>query len=243
MTLPTTPPRPRSGINFSAILQAENWDQLRESTQRLLHALALDHFMLKTDITFPNGTFQCRLFGSLPTGVLNMFHTNEQSDDDPVNHHFLQSILPLTWQIVPWCAMKGAGHTYSLLKAHGVRHGISVPVRGDFVASRVDFYGNVPETFPLSSGRYADLHLLALYLHEAAHLLRYREALGEVPLLSEREIECLRWCARGKTSEETALIVGISHHTVNHHIKSVQTKLNVYSMRQAINRAATMNLI
>lgn len=55
--------------------------------------------------------------------------------------------------------------------------------------------------------------------------------------LSNREIECLIWAANGKTAEDTALILKVSTDTINHHRRSVLSKLNCKTLTQAIYKA------
>lgn len=62
-------------------------------------------------------------------------------------------------------------------------------------------------------------------------------------VLSEREIECLRWSALGKTSAEIELIVGISGNTVNFHLKNATRKLDASSRTLAVVKAIRMHLI
>lgn len=52
--------------------------------------------------------------------------------------------------------------------------------------------------------------------------------------LSNRERSCLHWAAVGKTSWETALILGVSEHTVNFHLKNACRKLGVRTRRAAV---------
>lgn len=54
------------------------------------------------------------------------------------------------------------------------------------------------------------------------------------PCLSLREREILLWSADGKTSEETAIILGISHDAVNFLHKKIQKKMGVKNRAQAI---------
>ena len=62
-------------------------------------------------------------------------------------------------------------------------------------------------------------------------------------LLSTREIECLSWSAKGKTSEIIAIILGISENTVRFHMKNIFKKLDVSSRPHAISKAASLNLL
>jgi DNA-binding NarL/FixJ family response regulator len=61
--------------------------------------------------------------------------------------------------------------------------------------------------------------------------------------LNEREVECLTWSARGKTSPEIAAILSLSKRTVNFHIENACRKLNVATRTEAVARAASGRLI
>ncbi|MFX6011048.1 helix-turn-helix transcriptional regulator, partial [Acinetobacter baumannii] len=61
--------------------------------------------------------------------------------------------------------------------------------------------------------------------------------------LNSREIETLTWAARGKTSAEIAILVGLSKRTVDFHIDNARTKLGVATRIQAAIKATTGRLI
>ena len=61
--------------------------------------------------------------------------------------------------------------------------------------------------------------------------------------LTAREIECLRWSAAGKSSEEIAIILSISSHTVVSYLKSAMRKLDAVNRMQAIARACRYRLL
>jgi DNA-binding response OmpR family regulator len=61
--------------------------------------------------------------------------------------------------------------------------------------------------------------------------------------LGEREIECLTWAARGKTSSEIAQIIGTSKRNVDFHIETACRKLDVATRVQAAVKAVTGRLI
>ena len=54
------------------------------------------------------------------------------------------------------------------------------------------------------------------------------------PSLTRREIECLGWCAEGKSYWETAVILGISERTVSFHMEAVRSKLKATSNAHAV---------
>lgn len=61
--------------------------------------------------------------------------------------------------------------------------------------------------------------------------------------LTPREIECLQWASAGKTSHETAIIIGRSVETVRLHLKNAIRKLDACNRVQAVATAAQMGLI
>ena len=61
--------------------------------------------------------------------------------------------------------------------------------------------------------------------------------------LSDREVECLTWAARGKTSAEIAQIIGTSKRNVDFHIETACRKLDVVTRVQAAVKAVSGRLI
>ena len=102
----------------------------------------------------------------------------------------------------------------------------------------------------------AELHLIATYFHafvtelepEAGSGYFVRNTLGNRPVagrrskLAPREIDCLRWCAFGKTAHEIAIIEQLSVHTVRDYLKSGMAKLDSRTQAQAVARALKYGL-
>jgi DNA-binding NarL/FixJ family response regulator len=88
-----------------------------------------------------------------------------------------------------------------------------------------------------------DLEILATII--AARLGRgaRNEVWSRHVALNDRELECLTWSARGKTSPEIAQILSLSKRTVNFHIENACRKLNVSTRTEAVARAASGRLI
>ncbi len=61
--------------------------------------------------------------------------------------------------------------------------------------------------------------------------------------LNDREVETLTWAARGKTSAEIAMILGLSKRTVDFHIDNARIKLGAATRVEAAIKAATGRLI
>ena len=61
--------------------------------------------------------------------------------------------------------------------------------------------------------------------------------------LTHRQLECLRWAQAGKSSNDIGVILGISHRTVDSHIKEACARLEVRTRVQAISRAIELGLL
>ncbi len=62
-------------------------------------------------------------------------------------------------------------------------------------------------------------------------------------LLSERELEVLRWSCDGKTSADIAQIINLSEATVNFHVRNACNKLGTSNRTAAAVRAALLGLL
>ncbi|MBB4064100.1 transcriptional regulator VisN [Gellertiella hungarica] len=95
--------------------------------------------------------------------------------------------------------------------------------------------------FILSPDRLRDVGLMTAYLRSFAEASVQK---GERDCdLTEREIECLYWIAEGKTSDEIAVILGISRNTINNYITSVMRKTATKTRSEAIAYAVRNNLV
>ena len=61
--------------------------------------------------------------------------------------------------------------------------------------------------------------------------------------LTDRERECLLWSARGKSSWDIGMIIGISEFTANFHIRNACAKLQATNRIPGITKAIRLGLI
>lgn len=167
---------------------------------------------------------------------------------DPVIVTSLQARLPFFWNqnafLKPF--QKIQKRVFFEARAFSISSGYSIPVRGP---------NNDLGVFSMVSSNDADLvdairlegsSILstAMQAHDRAMVLSAGQtARQQDPVLSPREIECLKWAAEGKTTEEIASAISISAATVNYHIGKVTTKLAAANRHHAAIIAIRLNLI
>ncbi len=88
-----------------------------------------------------------------------------------------------------------------------------------------------------------DFDVLALVINARLARVARMDIWPKLIELSKREIETLTWSARGKTSDEIALILGMSKRNVDFHIDRARSKLGVATRTQAVVKAVTGRLI
>ena len=88
-----------------------------------------------------------------------------------------------------------------------------------------------------------DFEILAAIIDARLGKGARNEVLARRVALNDREVECLTWSARGKTSPEIATILSIAKRTVNFHIENACRKLNVATRTEAVVKAASARLI
>jgi DNA-binding CsgD family transcriptional regulator len=94
---------------------------------------------------------------------------------------------------------------------------------------------------PVFERRAAELSTLSLRLM-AAYNDRGSSPDGLVHL-TRREIQCLKWAAKGKTDSEIAEIVKIAMPTVRFHMRNAADKMGVAGRPQAVHRASVLGYV
>lgn len=165
---------------------------------------------------------------------------------DPVVWAARTTTLPFHWNDL--AAKFPKAHQLPIHEAgeFGLKNGITVPLRGPGQCSATfNFTAPLPngEAAGLWRERHFDLHLLALYAHEAIVNRVYATPDDRLIILYPRERECLLWASRGKTAWEIGNILHLSEQTVTGYLKSAARKLGVYSKTHAVVKAILLGII
>jgi DNA-binding CsgD family transcriptional regulator len=130
----------------------------------------------------------------------------------------------------------------SLLAHHGHVDVMGVPVRAGRKRYALVLSAEAPDR--LAARAFAKVELLCSY---ALSLLLPGSGAATVgqtgATLSERERECLFWVAEGKTTDDIALILGVSSGTCNNHLSSAIGKLGARNRALAVSLAIRQGLI
>ncbi len=121
--------------------------------------------------------------------------------------------------------------------------GVSVPIHGSMGRVAV-------VSFASSDSQANSAPNMKWFATVAAQFHTVYEDLGGVsyeanvaPSLTPREIDCLSWAAKGKSSWDISVIIGISHNTVNYHMKNALRKFETSSRVVAVVKAIRFGLL
>ena len=78
-----------------------------------------------------------------------------------------------------------------------------------------------------------ELRMIAYAFHKQVRNLFHPSYIIEGVSLSLRQVQCLEWLARGKTIEETAMLLKVKPSTVKQHLQIVREKLGVHTSAHA----------
>ncbi|MCU0832324.1 MAG: LuxR family transcriptional regulator [Rhizobiaceae bacterium] len=153
---------------------------------------------------------------------------------DPVIEFAQTSTRPFRWWDVEAEAALSdkQRHYFHQLRRFGFSDGLGVPVFGP--AQLVGYFGVGRMNGPLDL---SDTEMLALQaVCERAHLRMFELSISMrvQTKLTQREIEILEWVSVGKSNDVIAVILGISKHTIDTHLRRIFTKLESTNRTEAV---------
>jgi LuxR family quorum-sensing system transcriptional regulator CciR len=180
-----------------------------------------------------------------PTSWTDYYFEHDYQAKDPVVLRAPTLDRPFLWDSIGEELPLTQGQATMMEEAREarLRDGVGVPLHGA--------QGNVCLlTFAAGDGHpdpAAELNKLAL-LSAQFHAVyseigRTKIAKGKVPFLTDRELECLRWIAVGKTSWDIGVILGISESAVKFRVKRTFQKLGTNNRIMAVVKAIRRGLI
>jgi DNA-binding CsgD family transcriptional regulator len=166
---------------------------------------------------------------------------------DPVLQRLKVSSAPFIYDQALYVA-SNAGDLWEQQAAYGYRTGISMALHlsgGRHFLLGVDRDAPLPNDQDEVMRLMADLQLLGAFAQETAVRLMIPQAQidTQIPRLSAREQEILRWARDGKSSDVIAQLLNISLSTVNYHLRSAMQKLAVATKHQAAAKADSLGLL
>ncbi|TIL22101.1 MAG: LuxR family transcriptional regulator [Mesorhizobium sp.] len=124
----------------------------------------------------------------------------------------------------------------------GLRYGVTVPLHGPGDSFAFMSFAQSSDC-EFQDRTITHLQFAAIQFHLRVAKLSNEVAPRQAHDLSPKEIECLLWVARGKSSGEIGTILGRSGNTIDFHLKNVMRKLDTTSRTVAAIKAVKLGII
>ncbi len=164
---------------------------------------------------------------------------------DPVMQHCKHHGTPIVWGQQTYVSAD-LGERWEHQAAFGYKAGIAVAMHmpnGRHYFIGLDRDGPLPSHSGELTRTVADIQLFAVFAQEAALRILLPETDLDLPKLSVRELECLRWTMEGKTAWELGQILKITEQTAARHINNATQKLGCINKLQAVLKALRLGIL
>ena len=232
---------------FSFIESANRLDQAGDLSELLcasVKRLGFEHLVIGA-LTHPKnyGTESPALLNTMPQMWSEHYFKSNYEKIDPVIRNVAVQTLPFRWSAMP-VENRQQQTILNEAKEAGLHDGITIPVHGAnqdlFCISLGTDSSEAARAAPLDQLRLIAVHLQTSFLRLAQS---EKAPPPPPPVLTQRERDCLSYCAIGKTSWEIGQILGISEKTVDFHIGNASIKLDANSRIFAVVKALRLGLI
>lgn len=226
---------------------------LETAVQELTESLGFDSFMYGMSLTDPRPHHDSRAYvwTTLPREWVALYDRNAYVEIDPRLTHTWNRTSPYIWDAATIGDEWQVQRFLADAARYGIRSGVAISFR-DETHPRIIVALNSAES-PVSESRLAAIRanlgtimLLATSFHDLfmAHFVDQGIAPRQrgAPL-SPRERQCLEMAARGLTSADIGIKLGIAERTANFHFSNILSKLGVINRQEAIARAISTGLI
>lgn len=197
--------------------------------------MGFDHFALTYDRRPGRSESHRFLLHNYPRAWAKNYHRFGFFASDPVRRVCEKSPNGFGWrEMGNFVNLTQSDHNMmDLATDHGLADGYTVPrhLPGDGGGS-CTFAINPGKPFPEEMRYVAELLGGAAVYHAMNHIDPPHKGLARP--LTDRQLECLIWSARGKTNAEIGLILDISEETVAQHLRGARERYGVHNRQQLI---------
>ena len=231
---------------FTAVLNARSRDELLTEIVRFARKLefetvattmVIDHFLGEPEFITLDNT---------PASYRDEFVDAGSGKRDPVTQHCKRKSVPVIWNRETYLAADMVDK-WEAQARYGYRTGVALALHmpeGRHFMIGVDRDQPLPGDPGELTRIVADLQLFAVHANDAAQRVLLPAATSsDLPSLTPRELETLRWTMEGKTAWEVGNILGISERTAVLHANNATHKLGSANKHQAVLKALRMGLI
>lgn len=232
--------------DYQSVLEAQNQDQFRSVVIRFAQRLGFDKVSAMVAVDRMGAESEFVAVHNAPLAYVQTFDDLSVSKRDPIAQHCKRNTVPIIWGQDTY--LKNNAIEQWEHQAHfGYRNGIAMALHmpdGRHFMLGVERDMALPTEGGELTRIVAELQLFAVHAQDTAlRVLVSEGARPELPALTPRELEVLRWTMDGKTTSAISAILGIGDRTAVFHLQNAMQKLNCNSKHVAVVKALRLGLL
>lgn len=232
--------------DYLSVLEAKNQDQFRSVVIHFAQNLGFETVSATVAVDQIGAPPEFVSVHNTPVAYQQSFFDHGTSKRDPVSQHMKRNTVPIIWGQKTYLD-NNAIELWEHQAHFGYRNGIAMALHlpeGRHFLLGVDRDQALPDDKAELTRIVADLQLFAVHAQDTAlRMLVSENARPEMPALTPRELEVLRWTMEGMTSKEVAAKLGNGLRTTLWHTQNAMIKLGCTSKHQAVLKALRLGLI
>jgi DNA-binding CsgD family transcriptional regulator len=232
--------------DYLSVLEAKNEDQFRSVVIRFAQRLGFETVSAMVAVDRVGTQSEFIAVHNTPLAYLQTYEDVGHGRRDPISQHCKRSSVPIAWGQKNYLD-SGAIELWEHQAQFGYRNGVAMALHmpeGRHFLLGVDRDQPLPSDPAELTRIVADLQLFAVHAQDTAlRVLVSEGARPDLPALTPRELDVLRWTMDGKTAKAVARQMNISERTALWHIQNAMFKLGCNSRHQAVLKALRLGLI
>jgi LuxR family quorum-sensing transcriptional regulator LasR len=232
---------------FSSLLECDTEDDWHNHIIRLGNNYGFEQTLIAVASERPTSLGEAFIHSNYSSQWLNIYNCKQLVAIDPTVAHCVMRSTPLIWKPATFSGKKQK-EMYEEASSFGLRSGITLPFHGTngevgilcFItdaSSGKSFIQDALHHIP-------ELSMLRDFAFESSmRFMKISNHQPPPPSITQRELECLKWCTAGKSSWEIAKILRCSEAVINFHFGNLRRKFHATSRRQVVVKAIRYGLI
>lgn len=231
---------------YLSVMEAKTPLDFRAEVIRFGQALGFKTVSATTVIDRSASASEFHSVDNTPAAYSQSFRDPSLGQVDPVMQHCKRAAVPIIWDQETY-VVGGRADVWDDQARYGYQTGIALALHmpdGRHFFLGVDRDRPLPGSAKAITRMVAELQLFAVHAQDAAfRIFAPAPMAAEIPSLTPRELEALRWTMEGKTAWEVGAIMNISERTAVLHLQNGMHKLNCVTKHQAVLRAIRLGIL
>lgn len=180
---------------------------------------------------------EIKTFNSYPGQWQDIYLGNDYSRVDPVITEAKRWGGVFSWAAEDWASRGSSDFTRFRDEAidHGIRSGVTIPVEGSYGSTMMLTFASDERKVSISSLLDSRTSVqIVMAVHYRLRMISAATIITPKRTLAPREMRCVIWAAKGKSTLDTAMLTGINARTVQHYLDNARQKLDARTLPQLV---------